>query len=235
MAGFRQIIEALFGIPATLRINFGHLPFHQALRLPIICSSKVSLRGNGRIVVADGCGFSAIRLGFGENGAVQRSELLLEVQNSGEVRFEGPLSIGYGGRIIAAGNLSFGAGCTVQPGATLICWSSIRIGADCLISWGCQIIDTDFHSIYNAGGGELLNPDAPIFIGDRTWIASHAMVLKGSELPAETIVGAGSVVAGQFKENGCVLVGVPARVIRKGIKWCPQAPGNIVRMGPKKN
>ncbi|MOA54292.1 putative lipopolysaccharide biosynthesis O-acetyl transferase WbbJ [compost metagenome] len=44
-------------------------------------------------------------------------------------------------------------------------------------------------------------------------------VLKGSELRAESVVGTGSVVSRAFEQGNCVIAGVPARIIRQGIRW----------------
>jgi acetyltransferase-like isoleucine patch superfamily enzyme len=54
-----------------------------------------------------------------------------------------------------------------------------------------------------------------INIGCNCWIGMNVMILPGVNLGDHTIVGAGSVVTKSFKEGNCVIVGNPARIIRK--------------------
>lgn len=67
---------------------------------------------------------------------------------------------------------------------------------------------------------DLVNPDLhtdgkPVSIGDRCWIGMNAVVLPGVVLGENTIVGDGSVVTKSFEEGHCVVVGNPARMIKK--------------------
>ena len=54
---------------------------------------------------------------------------------------------------------------------------------------------------------------APVTIGKNCFIGCNALILKGVVLGDNCVVGAGSVVTGQFEDN-CVIAGNPARVIR---------------------
>lgn len=58
-------------------------------------------------------------------------------------------------------------------------------------------------------------PGPPVRIGRNCWLASNVVVLPGVELGDHTVVGAGSVVTKSFPEGHCVLVGIPARVLRR--------------------
>ncbi len=56
---------------------------------------------------------------------------------------------------------------------------------------------------------------AEIRIGRYCWIGMGAIILPGVVLGDYTIVGAGSVVTKSFEDGYCVLVGSPAKAIRK--------------------
>jgi len=58
-------------------------------------------------------------------------------------------------------------------------------------------------------------PAPPIRIGRDCWIGMNAVVLPGVELGDHTVVGAGAVVTKSFPEGHCILVGNPARVLRR--------------------
>ncbi|MGD9693876.1 MAG: hypothetical protein AB7O92_23545 [Acidimicrobiia bacterium] len=55
---------------------------------------------------------------------------------------------------------------------------------------------------------------APIVIGDYGYIGSDVKMAPGSEVPAHSIVGIGSVVTGRHAEPGVLLAGVPAQRVR---------------------
>ena len=55
--------------------------------------------------------------------------------------------------------------------------------------------------------------------GDRVWVGVRATVLKGVHLADGTVVAAGAVVVRSEAEPGVLIGGVPAAVIRRGIRW----------------
>lgn len=121
--------------------------------------------------------------------------------------------------LVARGNAKIKIGDnTGISGATIYAWENIEIGDNCIIGANVKIFDTDFHP---ADAEERLrgNRDAvktkPVKIGSNVFIGVNAIILKGTELGDNCVVGAGSVVSGRFG-NGEVIAGNPARVIRRG-------------------
>ena len=97
--------------------------------------------------------------------------------------------------------------------------ASIDIGHDCMLSTDIIIRTGDKHSILDASTGTRLNPSRDIRIADRVWIGRDVQVLKGTVLQPESVVATRSLVTGVFNEGNCVLAGIPARVVKRGIKW----------------
>ncbi|MBD2838377.1 acyltransferase [Pseudomonas sp. JM0905a] len=97
--------------------------------------------------------------------------------------------------------------------------ASIDIGRDCMLATGILIRTGDNHSILDLKTGERINPSRSVRIGDRVWIARDAQILKGTVLQSESVVGASSVVSRAFDEGNCVVAGVPARIVKQGIRW----------------
>lgn len=58
-------------------------------------------------------------------------------------------------------------------------------------------------------------PGKDIKIGKNCWIGMNSVLLPGVTLGDHTIVGAGSIVTKSFPEGNCVIVGNPARLLRK--------------------
>lgn len=109
-------------------------------------------------------------------------------------------------------------------GATIYARKKITIGDNTCIGGNCKILDNDFHPIDVEARNRLLNdlnggnsglvPAREIKIGKNCFIGCNSIILKGTVLGDGCVVGAGAVVAGRFGDN-CVIVGNPAKVIRK--------------------
>ena len=67
--------------------------------------------------------------------------------------------------------------------------------------------------------GERLNPSVGIRIADRVWVGRDVQILKGVVLQPETVVATRSLVSRAFDEGNCVIAGVPAKVVKRGIRW----------------
>ncbi|MGO1097484.1 acyltransferase [Priestia megaterium] len=102
-------------------------------------------------------------------------------------------------------------------GATIYARKSITIGDNTLIGGNAKILDNDFHPIEvearNADIKEKIGAK-PIIIGENCFIGCNSIILKGTVLGDGCVVGAGAVVSGVF-ENNCIIIGNPARVIKK--------------------
>lgn len=119
--------------------------------------------------------------------------------------------------------------------STFISRSSITVGSNVTIAWGCTIYDHDSHSLNHLdrrkdiddelrdirnGDNFILHKDwsnvnsAPITICDDAWIGMNCIILKGVTIGEGAIVGAGSVVTKDVPA-WTVVAGNPARVVKK--------------------
>lgn len=109
-------------------------------------------------------------------------------------------------------------------GATIYARKGIFIGENTCIGGNCKILDNDFHPIEveernkllndpNGGDSELVQ-GREIRIGKNCFIGCNSIILKGTVLGDGCVVGAGAVVCGKFEDN-CVIVGNPAKTIRR--------------------
>ncbi|NET73164.1 MAG: acyltransferase, partial [Sphaerospermopsis sp. SIO1G2] len=93
----------------------------------------------------------------------------------------------------------------------------IKIGERCLIADLTDIRTTDSHSILN-DQKERINYDESVEIGDRVWLAREVMVLKGTIIGNDVVIGPRSVVSQKIPPNS-IAVGFPARVVRTNTTW----------------
>lgn len=116
----------------------------------------------------------------------------------------------YGGRI------TIGENCGIS-GSTIYAMDEINIGRDVLIGGNCKIIDNDFHPLAASKRNPQKPEDIkkrPICIGDGCFIGANSIILKGTTLGRNCVVGAGSVVHGTWPDNS-IIAGNPARLVRE--------------------
>jgi acetyltransferase-like isoleucine patch superfamily enzyme len=97
--------------------------------------------------------------------------------------------------------------------------ANIEVGQDCMFSSEIMIRTGDKHSIMDLKSKQRINPAENISIGNRVWVGRGALILKGSELKEESVVGARSIVTTKFEEPNIVVAGSPAKIVKKGIFW----------------
>ncbi|MBF0244855.1 MAG: acyltransferase [Planctomycetes bacterium] len=99
--------------------------------------------------------------------------------------------------------------------ATICAREHIRIGKQVFLGAGCKIFDTDFHSVrFQERWDDVNIPSAPVSIGDRAFIGSDAIILKGVTIGEESVIGAGALVA-KSVPPGEIWGGSPAKFIKK--------------------
>lgn len=115
------------------------------------------------------------------------------------------------------GKIEIGENCGIS-GSTIYAWDSIKIGDYTRVGVNCKIIDNDFHPIElkyrHKGLNEQYTRRTPIVIGNDCFIGMNSIILKGTTLGNNVIVGAGSVVHGSFPDN-CVIAGNPAKIVKQ--------------------
>lgn len=89
----------------------------------------------------------------------------------------------------------------------------IEIGRYCKITSGVRFLSHDYsYSVLRYKYSELFNSLKRITIGDNVFIGVDSIILPGTVIGNNCIVGAGAIVSGCFPENK-VIVGNPARVL----------------------
>jgi acetyltransferase-like isoleucine patch superfamily enzyme len=99
----------------------------------------------------------------------------------------------------------------------IVCQKHVSIGDNVLIGGGVKIFDSDFHPIHpnnrHSKDIQLVNK-ADIIIEDNVFIGAYAIILKGTHIGKNSIVGAGSVVTKDIPD-GEIWAGNPAKFIRR--------------------
>ena len=216
---FREKLHVLCSIPKTLRFNFHYFPFKTAIKCPVMVSKRVYLRElHGKVTIPENAETASIKIGFGDVGHYDRKRSRSIWQVSGEVVFKGKASIGHGSKVSVRGRLELGDGFNITAESTVVCAKEIRFGNDCLVSWDVLVMDTDEHPIYNKEG-ERINEDRTIIVGNHVWIGCKCMLLKGAELPENTILAAGTDLRSAFHGEEQIIGGNPPSILKREVNW----------------
>jgi acetyltransferase-like isoleucine patch superfamily enzyme len=95
-------------------------------------------------------------------------------------------------------------------------WTSIIVEDDVMIGGGCQIYDTDFHSIRyedRVHNGDEMAKFAPVIIKKGAFIGTSTIILKGVTIGERSVVAAKSVVSKSIPADE-IWGGNPCRFIK---------------------
>ncbi len=204
---------------------------------------------HGKVELPEKVERAMIKIGFGDVGHYDRKRSRSIWQVSGIVGFGGKASIGHGSKLSVRGNLCLGDGFNMTAESTIVCAKEIRFGNDCLLSWDILVMDTDEHPLYNRHEtarretrdrslslskgpcpevpcpvsndmeNERINPDKAILVGDHVWVGCKCVLLKGAEVPNDTVVAAGTLLTSSFAGEHQVIGGNPPAVLKHDIRW----------------
>ncbi len=163
--------------------------------------------------------YSALRIGFYKliygssfiSGAIQRisPNVVLEFNKGSKVAFGKRIRIHSGSKI------------KVRPGAELVIEDNVKINYYCIIACQERILigegtefgpsvylydhDHDYKNGLCSNSDEERFKTAAIEIGKNCWIGAQTVILRGTKLGDNCIVGAGSVLKGHYADNSVVI------------------------------
>ena len=111
-----------------------------------------------------------------------------------------------------SGEIILGKYILISPGTSIRSAKKITIGESTMIASDVTITDSDWHDIYDRT--DYVATPKEVIIEENVWIGEKSIILKGTKIGKNSIVGAGSVVSGEVPEN-VVYAGNPAREVKK--------------------
>ena len=222
----QRIVDAKkyhFSLFKTLYFNLKAFKFQEAIKLPVLLYGRTEIEGLHRGCVI----LSKVKTGCVKIGGGKYSEIFgHSCRYKNYLRIRGKLILGNGINIQQGVTISINKDAVVKIGdgvffnenTTLHAKMKIYIGDKCWFGWKTQILDSDFHYLVNKG--KLYYRNSPVYIGHNAWVANSVSILKGTRLPAYTVVASKSLVNKNFYDigEGCLIGGIPAKFITKGVE-----------------
>lgn len=215
---YRSAMQALAGAGETSRRAFyGGVLRHRVLaRRPVWIGSPTVLEGADRITFSSG---GALLIGLASFGLTSAADsTVIRVREGASFHVGGRVALQRGLRIVVdSGRLEIGPGTNINGlGTKILVAESVRIGAGCTLSWDVQVLDNDFHAI--TVDGRSTPSVAPVTIGDRVWVGTRAVILKGVSVGDGAVIAAGAVVSRDVPA-GAIVAGVPAKAVGRADSW----------------
>lgn len=207
----------------TLYINY---IYGGGKKLPIYIYRHCKLKScKGKVIFPPTISRGLIRIGEHCLGHVDRQSTptIWNVED-GIVEFKGccflnqgtKLNVGKGASII------FGNHVTCTGDSEFLCNHHIEIGDYSLLSWDILLLDSDQHKIIDSTN-KVINNARPIIIGEHVWIGCRTTILKGANIPANSIIASGSIIAKSLTNSHSIISssGGEIRVLKEEIDWRP--------------
>lgn len=169
----------------------------------------IKIRGNDNLIIVDDLSYlSGCRITiYGDNNTIHigKDSLIYEA----ELWLEGNVNE------IEIGKNTFIAG---KTHLAAIEGRKIIVSEDCMFSSDIRLSTGDSHSIITLDG-KRINQSKDIVVGRHCWIGTKVIVLKGTELANNCVIGAGSLLSGKYETAYCAYGGTPAHLLKENITW----------------
>ena len=183
----------------------------------------------GIVIKTNGCIFykSKIKINCGEGNVVDfksskiiKSHITIGGSNN-KIFFGANCNIHELNMVIEGNNNEIFIGDNVIMGGSIdiiCCYNSkVTIGSNSLFSKEVVIRTWDSHKVYK--DNKWINAPKKITISDNVWFCQRSTILNGGMVSGNSIVAFGAVVTKAFSEKNVILGGVPAKVLKSGIRW----------------
>lgn len=197
-----------------------HLPFKQAIKIPILIHPLVKVRmgKDARFVFPGKIWRSMLSFGFESTKGCSNCKSQIFMKDKAEFIIEGSAVMARGTRIVLyGGQLRLGHHFFCNGDCMFQSTSSIKIGRDNMYGWGIRFNTSDGHAFFVDGQQHPMEAD--IEIGDKVWIASYCNIAKGVQIADGSVVAQSSLVTKAFKEKNILIGGVPAKKLKDNISW----------------
>lgn len=206
----------------TLRVNFGLLPFKEAIKLPILVRGKLVIDSlKGKVVFDCPIRFGLVIIGKDlDNMPIALSPSRIFV--GGTLIFKGKCLINHSANLVVwpHGIMEVGRYVVVSSGVLLKSTCSVKIGDYTRLISGCFIQDSNVHLVKEIDTGIINKVFKPIVIGKGCWIGMNSTILGGAVIPDYSVSGRYTFFNKDYSKEGigCLFVGSPAKIVKTNVQ-----------------
>lgn len=227
----RQSSKYLSCLIPSAYINFKALPLKQAILFPILINWKCQVRGiqkgsiviNGRIQT----GMIQIGIGSGVKMGPKKKNSYVYIEKNAKIIFNGVAQFAQGNslHIKNGGVLNFGSNFSSNIDCDFFVYQNVSIGDECVCGWNISIRDGDGHYIVDKTSQTVLNSSKPIVIGNKVWLCSNVVIMKGINIGNNIVIATNSLVLSDCLIDNSIYGGSPTRKLKNNIDWIRDGRG----------
>lgn len=205
----------------TVYFNFKMFPFAVAKKLPVYIYEWVKFTDLSGEIVIDapvkrgmigiGQPYEMTKRGFGV------AELLI----SGKLIFKGHFQSGRDLLLVVRKDAlcELGHMSSIARLGKIICVNKITLGDYARLGSESQIIDTNFHLMYNTETNESFPMTAPITIGSFNFISNRVTILQNTKTPDFCTIASNTLCNKDYTSFGknILIGGIPAKLLKENI------------------
>jgi len=108
-------------------------------------------------------------------------------------------------RVREGGNCVIGSNVSVNSNNMIACHESVEIGNNVQFSPNVQVYDHDHDFRVTGGITAMKYKTAPVKIGNNVWIGANTVILRGTVIGDNCVIGAGSIIRGDFPADSVII------------------------------
>ena len=185
---------------ATFRLNYHAGGWKAVTLLPIRVYGPLKLKLEGKIVLPSDATKNMIVIGSDHEDYTAFSGKA-ELNILGTWKLNGSLRIGPDTCIAIDkdGLLEIGANTYLGRDTQIHCYHHVSVGKG-VFAGEMYVCDSTIHQIFSAGNSKPMNGE--VVIGDGAYLGFRTILLKGTVIPAYSVVGSGAVCVSDYNQSG---------------------------------
>lgn len=205
----------------TYRFNLKMFPFAVALKLPVIFYGSVKFGNLNGTVILKGPVKKGM-IGFGQPyELVTRSKGTAELFVQGTIIFNGYAQFGkdYFVHVAEGAFLEMGNMASMASNGKIICKEKIVFGDYARMGSEAQLMDTNFHQMYNTETGEQYPMTGRIHLGNYNFVSNRVTVMQGTVTPNFCTIASNTLCTKNYTDLGenILIGGIPAKLLKTNI------------------
>ena len=108
-------------------------------------------------------------------------------------------------RVRKGGNLEIGKNFGMSNGCVVTAYEHIKIGDNVMLGPNVLIYDQDHDYRAEGGVAAMKFRTAPVIIGDNVWIGANTVILRGTTIGDNSVIGAGCILKGEYQNNTVIV------------------------------
>lgn len=131
----------------------------------------------------------------------------ITVEGKSELRIDKKLKMHNGAkiRVRKGGKLEIGKNFGMSNGCVVTAYEHITIGDNVMLGPNVLIYDQDHDYRAEGGVAAMKFKTAPVTIGNNVWIGANTLILRGTTIGDNCVVGGGAVIKGTYPPNSVII------------------------------